>query len=347
MKALSYRLIFEDGVMKKNATIYDVAHHASVSISTVSRVLNAPSLVNPSTRKAVLLAIEELQFRPKADAKARAQKHLRRIGVLTPFMTEASFIQRIRGISTTLSPGNFELIIYTVKSAEQLEEYLDMLPVSERIDGLIVLSLKIPGHQQGRLRNSGIPVVFVEHAPDGFNAVLVDNRQAGYLAASYLLHRGFHSIGFVGEFSDQPYTVDSTEDRLQGFREALSATRTSEVEDWIRLYHFGDPQLIEWLDSMFDTRTHPRAMMCSSDLLAAKVIQQARKHGIDVPGEIAVLGFDDLDLAEYLDLSTVRQDLDYSGRLAAEIIQDLVIKKDSDSIRKIYVNISIVERGSC
>jgi DNA-binding LacI/PurR family transcriptional regulator len=129
--------------MKQAPTIYDVARLSGFSISTVSRVLNTPGLVREATRQSVVDAIERLSFIPKADASARARKDFERIGVLTPYFTAPSFVERIGGIAAALDRTKYELIIYSVESLAQLEEYLTMLPVSRRLDGLIVLSLPI------------------------------------------------------------------------------------------------------------------------------------------------------------------------------------------------------------
>ncbi|HVP22235.1 MAG TPA: LacI family DNA-binding transcriptional regulator, partial [Anaerolineaceae bacterium] len=123
-------------------TIYDVAAAAKVSISTVSRVLNRPETVNEETRTAVLKAINGLGFIPKAEARARALKDYRRIGVLTPFFTAPSFVQRLRGVASALQSSSYELIIFTVDSASQLNAYLESLPLTGNLDGLIILSLQ-------------------------------------------------------------------------------------------------------------------------------------------------------------------------------------------------------------
>ena len=129
MKALSES-------QRRVSTIYDVAGRAGVSISTVSRVLNRPQSVNPKTREIVLAAMEELDFVPSAEASARARKDFGRIGVLTPFFTAPAFVQRLRGVASALVGTNYELIVYAVESLAQLRGYLDMLPVSGRVDGL-------------------------------------------------------------------------------------------------------------------------------------------------------------------------------------------------------------------
>src|ERR1051325_3716396 len=99
-----------------DATIYDVAALAGVSISTVSRVLNSPEQVNEATRTRVLAAIDELNFVPKAEATARARKGTRRIGVLAPFFTYPSFVQRLRGVAIALTGSSYEMVIYNVES---------------------------------------------------------------------------------------------------------------------------------------------------------------------------------------------------------------------------------------
>ncbi len=118
--------------MAKKPTIYDVASLAGVSLTTVSRVLNSPDHVYSLSRDKIVKAMKELSFIPKAEAIVRARKDFKRIGVLTPFFTALSFIQRIRSIAEALSVTDYELITYSVASEEQLSAYLAMLPVSNR-----------------------------------------------------------------------------------------------------------------------------------------------------------------------------------------------------------------------
>ncbi len=124
-------------------TIYDVAELSGLSISTVSRVLNSPERVSGETRARVLAAIDQLGFVPKAEARARALQSNRRIGVLTPFITAPSFVQRLRGIDAALVNTNYELVIYTVESLNRLQGYLASLPITGNLDGLIIMSLPI------------------------------------------------------------------------------------------------------------------------------------------------------------------------------------------------------------
>src|SRR5262245_15992309 len=120
--------------MMPDATIYDVARTARVSISTVSRVLNAPEQVHEATRVRVLAAIDELNFVPRAEATARARKGTHRIGVLAPFFTYPSFVLRLRGVATALADSSYEMVIYNVESDVRRDGHLAALPLTRRID---------------------------------------------------------------------------------------------------------------------------------------------------------------------------------------------------------------------
>src|ERR1051325_3325708 len=193
--------------MLKKPTIYDVAKRAGVSITTVSRMLNAPDKVNSKTREKVLTAIDALGFVPKAEARARAMQHTGRIGVITPFFTAPSFIQRLRGIAETLSPENYELVIYTVDSSNHLQGYLSSLPLTGNLDGLIVLSLPVDDTQVHRLIDHGLPTVLIEYPHSKLNCVEIDDVEGGYMATTYLLGKGHRRIAFLGETDFQALGV--------------------------------------------------------------------------------------------------------------------------------------------
>src|SRR5678815_3225444 len=147
--------------VNKTPTIYDVAKRAGVSITTVSRMLNAPNKVNPETRERVMAAVDALGFMPKAEARARAMQQTGRIGVITPFFTAPSFVQRLRGIAESLSPRNYELVVYTVDSTNHLQSYLSTLPLTSNLDGLIILSLPIGESEVRRLIDHSLPTVLI------------------------------------------------------------------------------------------------------------------------------------------------------------------------------------------
>src|SRR5512142_2581389 len=183
----------------KKATIYDVARHAGVSITTVSRMLKAPDKVNSKTRERVLAASDKLSFVPKAEARARAMQHTGRIGVITPFFTAPSFMQRLRGIAETLSPENYELVVYTVDSNDHFQGYLSSLPLTGNLDGLIILSLPIGESEVHRLIDHSLPTVLIEFPHPKLSCVEIDDVEGGRIAAKYLMGKGHRRIAFLGD----------------------------------------------------------------------------------------------------------------------------------------------------
>jgi DNA-binding LacI/PurR family transcriptional regulator len=304
-----------------NVTIYDVARTAGVSIATVSRVLNTPQQVNEATRAAVLLAIDQLGFVPKAEAMARARRRYQRIGVLAPFFTVPSFVQRLRGVAGVLSGSTYELVVYSVDTAAQCRNYLESLPVTQRVDGLIVMSLRVNEHIVERLLQQGLPTVLVETTHPALSSVLIENESGGRLAAHYLLQRGYRQLAFVGGDSEIPgYTLHTSELRLAGYRRHLHEAGITLPEAYVRITHNSQEYARQETHVLLGLPEPPKAIFAASDFLAMGVLKAVRERGLRTPQDVAVIGFDDLDIADYIGLTTIRQSLDEAGRVAVELL---------------------------
>ncbi len=327
----------------KKATIYDVAKHAGVSITTVSRMLNAPDKVNSKTRERVLAAIDQLSFVPKAEARARAMQHTGRIGVLSPFFTAPSFIQRLRGVAETLSPENFELVIYTVDSNDHFQGYLSSLPLTGNLDGLIILSLPVDDTQVRRLLDHGLPTVLIEYPHPKLNCVEIDDVEGGYMATTYLLEKGHRRIAFLGDTDLPEYSIHPVSLRLRGFRRALKEARIKVPDTFVRLAPYSQEQTRKVAKELLNLPGPPTAIFAATDFQALGVLKAARQLGFEVPDQLAVIGFDDLDIAEYFDLTTISQHLDESGRLAVELLL-AQIESPSRPPRHVKLPLTLVER---
>ena len=327
----------------KKPTIYDVAKRAGVSITTVSRILNTPDKVNNETREKVLTAIDALSFVPKAEARARAMQHTGRIGVISPFFTAPSFMQRLRGIAETLSPENYELVVYTVNSADHLQGYLSSLPLKRNLDGLIVLSLPVDDTQVRRLIDHGLPTVLIEYPHPKLNCVEIDDVEGGYMATTYLLEKGHRRIAFLGDTDLPEYSIHPVSLRLSGFRQALKETRIKIPETFVRLAPYSQEQTRQVAKELLNLLNPPTAIFAATDFQALGVLKAARKLEIKVPEQLAVIGFDDLDIAEYADLTTISQNLDESGRLAVELLL-AQIESPSRPPRHVKLPLSLIER---
>ncbi len=327
----------------KKPTIYDVAKRAGVSITTVSRMLNRPDKVNSETREKVLMAIDALSFVPKAEARARAMQHTGRIGVISPFFTAPSFMQRLRGIAETLSPENYELVIYTVDSNDHLQGYLSSLPLTGNLDGLIILSLSVDDAQVRRLIDHGLPTVLVEYPHPKLNCVEIDDVEGGTMATTYLLSKGHRRIAFLGDTDLPEYSIHPVSLRLKGFRRALKDARIKLPETFVRLAPYSQEQTRKVAKELLNLPEPPTAIFVATDFQALGVLKAARQLNIEVPEQLAVIGFDDLDMAEYADLTTISQHLDESGRLAVELLL-AQIESPSRTAKHVKLPLTLIER---
>jgi LacI family transcriptional regulator, galactose operon repressor len=326
-------------------TIYDVAALSGVSISTVSRVLNTPEKVGEETRRKVVAAIDELGFVPQADARARALHSSPRIGVLTPYFTAPSFVQRLRGVSAALTRTNHELIIYTVDSLTRLQGYLTNLPINGNLEGLIVMSLPIDDPSAIRLVNHGLNTVSIEYCQDGFSSIEIDDHLGGQMAARYLASKGHRRCAFLGDIYPPDYAIRPVIKRLEGYREGLIQAGLRLDSEYIFASPHGVEQTRQAVLGLLKLPSPPTALFAAADIQATVALKVARGAGLRVPDDLAVLGFDDLDLAGYVGLTTIRQPLDDSGRIAVELLLSKLVDEDRPA-QHIQLPLNIVERDT-
>jgi len=330
---------------KTTFTIYDIAREARVSSATVSRVLNGSSRVNEDTRNQILEVIKRLGFVPKAEARARALRANYRIGVLVPFLTAPSFVQRLQGVNSALISTSYEQVIYTINSKKQLDGYLASLPLTGSLDGLIIMSLPIEEAQAQHLVNHHLETVLIEYPQQGFNTVEIDDVEGGRMAASYLASKGHTRIAFLGdtdlpEFSIHPITL-----RLMGFRQRLTELGIPLPDEYVRLASYSLIQARQVAREFFSLPTPPTAIFSATDLQAMGVMMAARQQGLKVPGDLAVMGFDDLDMAEVMELTTIRQPLVESGQVAVELLLGR-LETPSRSPQHVKLPLTVIQRNT-
>jgi len=235
------------------------------------------------------------------------------------FMTARSQAQNAADAGA-LSAENYELVIYTVDSADRLHSYLASLPLTGNLDGLISLSLSVGDADARRLVEHGLPTVLIEYPQPALSSVEIDDVQGGLMATEYLLAKGHQRIAFLGDTQLPEYALHPVSLRLAGFRQAMQAAGTPVPEAFVRLAPYTQEQTRQVAAELLHLPDPPTAIFAATDFQALGVIKVARQMGVAVPDRLAVIGFDDLDLAEYADLTTIRQHLDESGRLAVEIL---------------------------
>jgi LacI family transcriptional regulator len=327
-----------------NPTIYDVASQAGVSISTVSLALNAPSRVRTETLDRIHAAIDELGFVPKTEAIVRARKGVGRIGVIAPFATYPSFSRRLNGVLSHLRGQSCEAVVYDHEGAGT--SLLSSLPLTRRLDGLIVMSLPLSEDVVQRVLDRGLPTVLVELERPGFSAVTIDNLAAGELVADLLTKRGHRRFAFLGEGGTKPHPHDlvlQSEARHRGFHEALERRGLELPGDYVRLVRHQLPDAMQGARQLLDLAEPPTAIFAHTDVLASGILHVARERGIDVPGELAIVGFDDSEIAEHLGLTSIRQPFEESGELAATLLLSQL--RDASRARQVVtLKLTLVER---
>ena len=332
--------------MPSTPTIYDVASQAGVSISTVSLALNAPTRVRDKTLERINAAIDELGFVPKTEAIARARRGVGRIGVIAPFTTYPSFSRRLNGVLSHLRGQSYETVVYDHEGAGT--SLLSSLPLTRRLDGLIVMSLPLSEEVVQRLVGRGLPAVLVELERPGFSAVTIDNDAAGELVAGLLADRGHRRFAYLGEGGTKPHPHDrmlQSEARLLGFRTALERRGFPLSEDCVQLVRHQLPDATEGAGRLLDLPNPPTAIFAHTDVLASGALEAARLRGLDVPGDIAVVGFDDSELAEHLKLTSVHQPFEESGELAASLLLSQ-LRDAGRALQHVTLKLTLIERAT-
>lgn len=325
--------------MKNSPTIYDVAREAGVSIATVSRVLNNPHTVNPATLTHVVSVIERLAYVSLAQSQAKLSKAARRIGVLIPFFTEPSFTQRLRGIAGVLNQNNYELVIFPVDSKDREQSYLQTLPLRRSVDGLIIVSQAFDDEIARRLLGNKMEVVVIEYNDPRFSALEIDDVKGGSMATRFLVNKGHRRIAFIGGRASPTFGLDPIAKRLKGYRNTLQAAGLPIREELIYEYAMEPGAVLRQLAA----GGLPLAIFAATDLQAIAIIKEARSMGLRIPQDVAIIGFDDIDMAHYFGLTTVHQPLDESGRIAASLLVSR-LSDPSQTIQHIELPLTIVER---
>src|SRR5262245_2449705 len=271
-------------------TIYDVAQRAGVSISTVSLALNKPDRVQAATLARIMDVVDELGFVPKSEAVTRARRGVGRIGVIAPFTSHPTFAQRLNGVLRVASrSAGFEVVVYDQESAAV--SMLETLPLTRRVDGLIVMSVPFTDQVADRLIEQRLTTVLVELRHPRFSSVVIDDGAAGRMGAEPRLGKGHTRPAFIGQAHEPSERVLQSDARLAGFRDGVG-----EQLD-VRLVEHSVDAAAAAARELLVSEDRPTAIFSHDDVLASGALRAARELGLSVPGEVAVVGFDDSEIA--------------------------------------------------
>jgi DNA-binding LacI/PurR family transcriptional regulator len=304
------------------ATIRDVARLAGVSVGTVSRVLNLHPTVRPTTRKKVLATMAHLRYEPSQVARSLSLKRTLSIAVVVPFITTASVVERLRGTMDAIEDTEYDLIIYNVETVRSRQRYFRSLPRRERVDGVIVFSLAPTPEEENDFLAAGMPVVLVDAGSTRLPCVVVDDLAGGEMSTRHLIELGHRRIGFVGDEYPNRFGFGFHNLREQGYVRALKQAGLETGAHLIATGLFGREEARALALGLLRRPDPPTAIVAASDTQAMGVLAAARDCGLDVPRQLSVVGYDDIEIASYLGLTTINQSLYESGREGARLLLD-------------------------
>jgi len=312
-------------------TIYDVAEHAGVAISTVSRVLNNSQDVSDATRERVLSAIRTLQFRPNRTAKSLAQRATRTIAVAVPTFTTPFHNELLKGVRDRLDDADIDLLLCDLDWEAPKKTLLNFLERGA-MDGLIVAGLPINEETAEDLLSLGSPVVLIGSEWDPIDSFYWDDEPGAMLAVNHLIEKGHKRIGMI----TTPHDNRLRNARVNGYKRAI---RDAGIDfDPALVVHgrtrkhdgFSEESGYEAMNELLSLDDPVTGVFASSDVQAIGAWQAIREAGFDVPADYSLVGYDDIKVSRFIGLTSVAQNMHYVGEKATDVLLGRLNNTGSD-----------------
>ncbi len=316
-------------------TIRDVARMANVSISTVSRVMNAPETVVEDKRVRVLEAIEKLQYQPNALARGLIYKKSNTLGVMIPDVENPYYAGVLRGMQDSAVKLGYSLIIFnTDRNKQRTLEYVQHL-YEKQADGVIFASDVFHREYNDAIQRYQLPVVLVSTYSQEYEvpSIDIDDEKAAYDAVEYLIQSGHSKIGMISfPFDDSISGLP----RYRGFKKALTDHQLEECLSYVAFANHRFEEAYDATQQLFSRFPDLTAIFASSDEFAMGAITYFHEQGISVPEQVAVIGFDNIRMAHMFipKLTTIAQPVYEIGQRAVEKLHELITQGTVKNLRE-------------
>jgi LacI family repressor for deo operon, udp, cdd, tsx, nupC, and nupG len=328
-----------------SATMKDVALKANVSTATVSRALMNPDKVSQSTRNRVQQAALEVGYLPQSLGRNTKRNESRTILVIVPDICDPFFSEIIRGIEVTAAQQGYLVLIGDCAHQNQQEKTFIDLIITKQIDGMLLLGSRLPFDASIEEQRNLPPMVMAnEFAPElELPTVHIDNLTAAFNAVNYLHELGHQRIGCIAGPEEMPLCHY----RLQGYVQALRRSGLTVDPHYIARGNFSFEAGGQALAQLMALPKPPTAVFCHSDIMALGALSWAKRHGIRVPEDLSIIGFDNISLSEFCDppLSTVAQPRFRIGQEAMLLLLDQLHGQNVSSGSRL-LDCELVVRGS-
>lgn len=322
-------------------SIKDIAKAAGVSHSTVSRALHESPLVNVHTKERIQFLAREMGYSPDAQARSLVTGRSHTVGVVVTTIADPFVTEVVQGMESTAHDHGYTVILSSSNSEPEREIAAVEMLRAKRVDGVIVTSSRIGALYLDHVERIGAPVVLInnhnEQSGHYTYTVTVDNRHGSRLATDHLFNQGHSRIAYI----TGPENHSSDMERMAGYRQALSE-HSIPYNPTLVVPGNGKPVGgMRALQALLERTPPPSAVFCYNDMTAIGLLRAAREAGISVPGDLAVIGFDDIPLASFVcpPLSTISQPKNEMGRLAMVMV--LTLAGSDDPVRPEYSDIVV------
>ena len=327
-------------------TIKEVAQRAGVSTATVSRVLSGSAGVRDALRARVLEATQSLAYRPNRAARNLRVGSSRAVGVLIPDVENPFYTSVVCGIEEVLKETDYSLILANYnENPEQEARRLDLFR-AEAVRGLIFSASRSPAARYAEFQRAGLAMVAVSRLQRGLqiDQVMVANREGAYTATLHLIQHGHQRIGFI----NGPLVFTTARDRQSGYDDALREANLPMDGNLVIHCDFRQEAGRAALNQLLGMADAPKAVFTASNLLTLGALQAIHERNLDIPSQIAIVGFDEMPWAMSLrpPLTTVEQPAFEVGRTAAQLLMER-INQPSLPPRRVVLGTRLIVRSSC
>ena len=332
--------------MNKKVTIYDVAKRADVAISTVSRVLNGSLNVSDKTKERVQDAIKALNFRPQVNARKLASKEAQMLAVAVPSFTTPFFNEVLKGVKDELKKTDLDIILYNTGSKDPEEAVANFFDRGSA-DAIILISIDVSDAVHMHLQSSGIPAVLVNSKHQDYNYFMVNDYQGGFMAGEHLIKSGYERIGMIST----PVKTRTSIERENGFKDAFKKLKKSPKKEYFitgdtsKHAGFTEEAGFEAINKYSQMSEFPDAIFCLNDSMALGALHSISRLGLRVPDDVAIMGYDNIKLSKYLDLTTIDQQMHTIGTQAISRLLAIIKSKDNQLFQTM-INPILIPRGS-
>ena len=330
--------------ISNNVTIHQVAEKAGVSIATVSRVLNDSDNVSEDLKTRVNRVVQEIGYRPNRAAKNLREGKVRKVGVLFADIRNPFFTSVLAGIESELQEAEYVLVLGNSNEDPRIEKtHLDTF-LEEGVAGILFSASTNSSANYKFVQQKGIPMLAFDRFPVGIrvDSVTINNVAASRQATVHLLDLGYKKIGLVAG----PETVSTAQDRQQGYLEALKSAGIEQA--YIETGDFRQEGGYQAMKRLLAKPDRPAAVLVANNLMTLGALQAIHEEHLQIPKEIALVGFDDMPWATSLQppLTVVAQPTYEMGKIAARLLLDR-IKNPSDPVHQVILDTQLIIRESC